>query len=206
MEGPDRTKTALKTRHLTAVLISGVVFCLFAGGIPRAQEAEGRVRVDYASMQQDIRNFETVMNDAINSTFSRSPFAVVQKPKGAYLQGHGVSFSFLINIHRAVIRTPFGQVRTGPRADITPERKKQQIEQLKETLIQMLQNNGDTFRQLRKNEHVTIIAFIEDRNIPDEPSANKTIVLSALKKDLDELGHRDDRFGEFKQRIKIVEY
>jgi hypothetical protein len=31
-------------------------------------------------------------------------------------------------------------------------------------------------------------------------------VLTALKRDLDELGHRNDRLREFKQRMKIVEY
>jgi hypothetical protein len=47
---------------------------------------------------------------------------------------------------------------------------------------------------------------MEDRNFPDEPSENKTIVLSVLKRDLDEFGNRSDRLKEFKQRMKIVEY
>ena len=141
--------------------------------------------------QQDILKFELVINDVINSTFSSSPFAVVQKAKGRLSAGYGISLTLLINIHRAVINTPFGQVRE--RSDITPELKKRRIEELKEKLIRMLQDNGEIFRQLRKEDTVTIVAFFEDRNFPDEPNANKTIVLSALKKDLDELGHKIDR-------------
>ncbi len=82
----------------------------------------------------------------------------------------------------------------------------QRIEDLKEKLIRVLQKNGDGIRQLRKDDNITIVAFIEDRNFPDEPNANKTIVMISSKKDLDELGHKDDRFKEFKQRMKIIEY
>ena len=160
--------------------------------------------VDYASVQQDILRFESVANSVISSTFSSSPFAVVQKAKGAYLEGYGISFAFLVNIHRALLNTPFGQVRRG--AEVTPELKKQRIEELEEKLMRLIQENGKSFRQLGKDDHFTIIAFVEDRNFPDEPSANKTIVMTALKKDMDEFGNQQDRFQEFKKRIKIVEY
>jgi hypothetical protein len=189
--------------------VSALLLCLVLGLSPASRIFAGRqdngdARVDYASTKQDIQKFEAVINDVINSTFSSSPFAVVQKAKGAYLEGYGFSFAFLVNIHRAVVNTPFGPVRTKP--DATPELKKRRIEELKEKLISMLQDNSEIFRQIPKEDYVTIIAFFEDRNFPDEPSASKTIVLSALKKDLDELGHRADRLREFKQRMKIVEY
>jgi hypothetical protein len=206
MEELEMFKTAFKKRHLAAALMCGIICLPLLAQTPSTSKAHSRATMDYASTQEDILRFETVLNDVINSAFSTSPFAVVQKAKGAYLRGYGVSFSFLINIHRAVIKTPFGQVRRGRGADVTPAQKNQIIEELKEKLIQILQSNGDTFRQLGKEEHVTIIAFFEDRNIPDEPNANKTIVLSALKKDLDEFENRNDRISEFKQRMQIVEY
>ena len=91
-------------------------------------------------------------------------------------------------------------------AQITVELVTKKDPELKEKLIQVLQNNGDIFQHLRKEDTVSIVAFFEDSNFPGEPNANKTIVLSVLKKDLDELGHRIDRLREFKQRMKIVEY
>jgi len=189
-------KSGVTKGVLLAWVFGFSVFVRASGG---AQEG-----ADYAALRQDILKFEAIVNQTINSAFSASPFAVVQKAKGAYLQGYGISLTFLINIHRAVVHTPFGDARTG--IDMTPELKKQRIEELKERLIQMLLDNGDNFRSLRKEDYVTIVAFIEDRNFPDEPSGNKTIVLSALKKDLDELGRRNERLKEFKQRMKIVEY
>lgn len=162
-------------------------------------------KVDYGSVHQDIVGFEAVINNVINSAFSSNPFAIVQKPKGVYLDGYGVTFAFLINIHTAVIYTPFGSVQ-GQGMAVTPELKKKRIEELKEKLIRMLLDSSDFFRQLPKEDWVTIVTYIEDRNIPDEPNANKTVVLSALRKDLDELGHKSDRLKEFRLRMKIVEY
>jgi len=196
-------KTASK-RIVAVLLLFGI------SGLPPASrsfevnEAGDKSKIDYASTQQEILRFETVVNELISSAFSSSPFALVQKTKGAYLAGYGLSFAFQVNIHRAVVNTPFGQIRKGAAA--TTELKKQRISELKEKLILLLQESGETFRELGKEDSVTIIAFIEDRNIPDEPNANKTIILTALKKDIDEFGHQQERFKEFKQRIKIVEY
>jgi hypothetical protein len=168
-----------------------------------ANQDSGDPKIDYGMVKQDILKFESVLNEVINTTFSSDPIVVVQKAKGAYLPGYGISLSYAINIHRAVINTPFGQVS---RASIGPETKRQRIEDLKDKLIRAMQDNGDNFRQLRKDDLITIVGFFEDRNLPDEPNTNKTIVLSAYKKDLDEFGGKIDRLREFRQRIKIVEY
>jgi hypothetical protein len=205
MEEPSAVKMPLiKGRAVAAFIIWILVFSAPALPFGGANQDSAEPKMDYALAQQEIRKFELVVNDVINSTFSSSPFAVVQKAKGAYLPGYGISLSFMINIHTAMINTPFGQVQRRP--EISPEMKRKRIDELKEKLIRMLQDNGESFRQLRKEDNVTVIAFIEDRNFPDEPSANRTIVLSAFKRDLDELGRKTDRVKEFRQRMKIVEY
>ncbi len=202
MKVPDHTKIIFR-RNVTALLLLSILgYSILANALGRQDYSDAKA--DYLSNREDILRFEYVVNEVLSSTFSSSPFAVVQKTKGAYLQGYGINFTFLINIHRAMVNTPFGQIRA--RATVTPEMKIQRIEELKGKLIQVLQNNGEIFQHLRKEENVSIVAFFEDSNFPGEPSANKTIVLSVLKKDLDELGHKPDRLREFKQRMKIVEY
>jgi len=198
------TKMILK-RGVTALILCWILGFPFAVRTSAGKRENTEARVDYASTRQDIQRFESAVNEVVFSTFSANSFAVVQKAKGAYLEGYGVSFAFLVNIHRAVVNTPFGEVIRS-RVEATPELKKRRIEELKEKLIRVLQNNGDIFRQLPGEDWVTIVAYIEDRNFPGEPSENKTIVMSALKKDLDEFGNRSERLKEFKQRIKIVEY
>jgi hypothetical protein len=197
------------TRMICKCSIAALFLLWIAGSSISAHTLSGQensdIKMDYLSTRDDIVRFENVVNGVLSSTFNSSPFAVVQSAKGAYLQGYGINFTFLINIHRAMVNTPFGQIRN-TRAAITPEMKIQRIDNLKEKLIQVLQNNGEIFQHLRKDENVSIVGFFEDSNFPGEPNANKTIVLSVLKKDLDELGHKSDRIKEFKQRMKIVEY
>ena len=195
---------AVFARVVLAVLLSGSLSSSLEAQATRSPQEGSDVKVDYTATRREIRNFEGILNSVISSMFGSSPFALVQKPKGVYLQGYGVELSFLINIHRAVISTPFGDYRQG--IEITPELKKRRIDELKERLVKVLQDNGDGLRQLKKDELVTIVAFFEDRNFPDEPNENKTLILSIHKKDLDELARRDDRWNEFKQRMTIVEY
>jgi hypothetical protein len=202
MDKPIAIHPLLK-RHVAALLLLLIFSFSSAAQVRSDKQEEAVAKVDFEAVRQDILQFEAALNEVINRTFGASSFAVVQKAKGAYLEGYGISFSLLINIHRAIINTPFGQIRR-PGAD--PEVKKQRIEELKEKLIQLLHNNNVAFRQLPKDYYLTVIAFIEDRNFPGEPNTNKTIVLSVLKKDLDELGRRNDGLKEFKQRMKTVEY
>ncbi len=186
-------------------IFSSILLIGFLSAPVRAQNRgtqESDFKVDLPSARREIQSFEAVINNVINAAFT-SPFALNQKAKGAYLPGYGVSFNFLVNIHRALINTPFGQVKG---TEITPEQKKQRIEDLKKRLIRVLFENGEGLRQLRKDDAVTIVAFLEDRNFPDEPNENKTIVLTVYKKDLDELARKEDRSREFEQKVKIVEY
>lgn len=203
MQSPGRIKRIARRNTLAVCISFSLVFFIPKTGFSGTQDAND-ARVDYASMQESILKFEDILNEAVSGSFSSSAFAVVQKAKGAYLNGYGISYSFLVNIHRAVMNTPFGQVRS--RKAVSLEEKMRRIEQLKDNLIQLLQSGGSLFPQLRKDERISIVAFVEDRNFPGEPNANKTIVISAFKKDLDEMGNRLDRAKEFKQRIKIVEY
>lgn len=202
MENPHYV-SALK-KKLCRIIFSIPALCL-ALAIPQTgagQTYELNAK-EYLPHKAGILKLELAVNEAITSTFSGS-FAVVNRPKGAYLPGYGISLSFLVNIHRAFINTPFGQVRS--KDAVTPELKRQRIEEMKEKLVHVLEENVEGFRQLKAEDNVSIVAFIEDRNFPDEPSANRTIVLSILKKDLDELRNRNDRAREFKQRMRIVEY
>jgi hypothetical protein len=155
--------------------------------------------VDYAAVRKDIVRFEEALNEGISAS-SKNPFGVINRAKGAYLPGYGLNFSFLIDIHRAMMPMPFGGEARGRQA--TPEQKKQWIEELKGRIIRLIQDNGSGFQQLHREDCVTIVAFIDDKSFL-EPRANKTIVLRVLKKDLDDLAKIKD---DIKQRIKIFEY
>ncbi len=171
---------------------------------PQSAQGEGDARVNYALARREIQAFETVLNNMIAAAFSSSPFALVQKTKGVYLQGYGTSFNFLINIHRAMVSTPFGEIRRFE--NTSPEQKRKRIEDLTDKLVRTLLEYGSYLTQLPKDESVAIVAFYEDRNFPDEANQNRTVVISATKRDLEDFGGNQNRLKEFRQRVKIIEY
>jgi hypothetical protein len=191
-----------KGRALLSVLLLSPAAGSFADSGVKSGQETGDVKVDYKSARRDIQNVEVAINTIIAATFP-GPYAVVQNARGVHLPGYGFMFTFLVNIHRAVINTPFGEVRN---KNITPEEKKRRIEELKDKLVRMLLENGDTLRQLRKDESVSVVVFVEDRNFPGDENQNKTMILRAFKRDLDELAHKENRWKELKQRMEIIEY
>jgi hypothetical protein len=175
-----------------------------SGQSPRGAQNSTDARIDYNLARREIQTLEAVINGVINSMFSNSPFALTQKTKGAYLKGYGFTFDFLVDIHRAVINTPFGTARVYP--EMMLEEKKKRIEEVKEKLARVIFDSGDGLRQLPRDESVTIVAFFQDRSFPDEESISRTIVMRAFKKDIDELSRKENRFKELKQRIEVIEY
>jgi hypothetical protein len=203
MKERDRIKKYLK-RTVAALLPLCILSVSLAAPASGKKEICFDKKVNYAAVQQDIREFEAVLHDVIHG-FSKGWLGVTNEANGAYIEGVGFSFTFLIDIQRAITTTPFGVIK---RFSATAEQKKQRIEDLKDKLLVMLQDNRKNLKQLRKEEYVTIIALIDDQNMDDKnilaPSARITIVLRVAKKDLDELGSKNIK--ELRQRIKIVEY
>jgi hypothetical protein len=196
-----RLKRSIMLGALALSLSSATLLAQGSHGAPNATE----YRPDYPSMRREIQNFEVVANQTILSAFKGEASVLTGKAKGAYLSGYGVTFSFTVNIYRgALVWTPFGLVKTSE--DLTPEQKQRSIEDVKEKLSRVLLENGESLRQIRVEDWITITGFFDDRNFPGEPNQSKTVILSVLKKDLDEASRAEDRWKELKMRMKTVEY
>ena len=159
--------------------------------------------MDYKSARRDIQNVEVAINTIIGSTFP-GPYAVVQNARGVHLPGYGFMFD-LPGQH-----SPGGNqhsVRRGAkqehhsRGEETPDRRVEETSWFGCCLTTV-----DTLRQLRKDESVAMVVFVEDRNFPGDENQNKTMILRAFKRDLDELAHKENRWKELKQRMEIIEY
>ena len=191
-----------KTRTVSWIMLA-VVLAAGEGPAATAHGApQGEVEIDYPSTRREIQFVENAIDSVLQQTFPYN-FALVQRPKGVYLSGYGVVFNFLINIHRAVRNTPFGEVRI---KSITPKEKKRRLEELTEKLIQLLLTHGGRLPQIKGQESVTIVAYVEDRNFPEQENFNKTMILRAQKKDLEELSRKTSEWQELKKRMNILEY
>ena len=185
-----------------SILLVALALCF--GCLPLSVQNSGEAKTDYAGASREIQNFEIAINGAIDRTFS-GPFGLVQQPKGGYLPGYGYVFHFVVNIKRAMTSTPFGMMKNGE--DLSPEEKKRRIDGLKDELVRILLNSGSGFVKLQKNESIAIMAYFEEFNplIPGGKES-KTLILSVSKSDISDPGNRQDKYNEFKQKVKIVEY
>jgi hypothetical protein len=188
------TMRDIKRRMWVGVLVFGCLLAPLAAQSPRA------VAIDYAQVRPSIQKLEKGINDAITGIFGRE--GMIGKPKGVYLQGYGYSFSFLINLRWGMINTPMGTYPSS--TEISPEQKKQRVEMAKDKLIGILFSQATGMPQPERDKSVTITAFFEETNL--DGIVSKTIIMSVLKNDIDELGNRQERFNDFKQRVKIIEY
>jgi hypothetical protein len=194
-----RLKRSIILGALALSLSCATLLAQGSHGAPNAAE----YRPDYPSMRREIQGFETVMDKTIRAIFGGSKLPVTAKPMGVYLSGYGVAFSYTVNVYRGALSTPFGAVQG---EEFTPEQKRRLIEDVKENLSKVLFENGVSLRQIRGDDAITIVGFFEDRNFPEERNQIKTVVMSILKKDLDEASRAEDRWKEFKMRMKAVEY
>ena len=170
--------------------------------LPLAAQGPKAASVDYAQMRPSIQSFEKAIYEASSMTFG--DLGIVGKPTGVYLQDYGYMYIFLVNTRwgRITAQTPFGPLTSG--TGLSPKEKKKRIDDYKEQLVRVLFSQSNALPQLEKNKYITIAASLEESN--PEGTVNTTMILSVLKSDLDELGNKADRYNEFKQRVKIVEY
>lgn len=170
--------------------------------VPVAAQGPKAASVDYALMRPSIQEFEKGLWKATSATFG--DLGILGRPKGIFLTSYGYMYVVLVNPKwgRVTQQTPFGPLTSG--TDLSPKERRKRIEGYEEQLVQVLFNQGCALPQLDKNKYITIAASLEEVN--PEGTVNTTIILSVLKSDLDELGNKADRYNEFKQRVKIVEY
>jgi hypothetical protein len=188
-------------RHRTAWFIIMILGFLC---VPAATQGTKGLKVDYGQERPLVKNFEQAINEAIATTFPGA-FCQVQVPKGVHLSGYGYIFMFTINLPRGMINSPFGAIPN--EAAFTTEEKNRRIEGLKAKLVPLLYQHGSRLTSLQRNESVAICALFEETNpVNPDKNVNKTLILSILKSDLDELASKQERFNELRQRVKIVEY
>ncbi|MBI1747596.1 MAG: hypothetical protein HYR55_13555 [Acidobacteria bacterium] len=156
---------------------------------------------DVSVMKKDILLFEKIL-DVKLSHIPNAMLAVVDRTKGVYLKGYGIVLTFLVNINRVVITTPFGERPVGKRQ--TAEEKRRRIHEIREMLIQALKDNPGSFKQLTPSDAVVIVAHFEDSNELDDAKRHKTIVLKVFKRDLDV--YKTNGYEKFKQQVVIDEY
>ncbi len=179
-------------RVLLAVLLVGF------SSLASAQQSQ-----NLALLKRDTQILERIVYEILKQNF-KNPFAITAEPRGAYLQGFGVTVSFQLNINRAKIRTPFGDLNA-PKA-VGEQSKAEQIRLVKDSMRQCLADYGQTIKQLGPHDRISVQAHIVDRNELDPAKATTILVLTCTKDDVNLLATGKLPPEKFKERVHVLEY
>lgn len=159
--------------------------------------------LNLATLKRDTEIFEGIVQKVLKQNF-KDPFVITAEPKGAYLQGYGVIFSFQLNISRNKIRTPFGEIDMPPK--VVDLSKDEQIRLVKVSMIQCLADYGSSIKQLGGTDRVTISAHIDDRNELDPAKNTTVLVFTASRDDIELYTLKRISLDKFKDRVLVLQY
>ncbi|MBI2821993.1 MAG: hypothetical protein HYX74_07190 [Acidobacteria bacterium] len=183
-----------KRDYRRIVCAVGLLLCVSA----RLEAGNG---TDYRQMRNEIQIFENILRTAIKNEFNH-PLALVNEPRGSYLPGYGVNFSFLLNVNRDEVNTPFGVKRFSA----TPRPRAEKIRVVRELILKLLGEYGNALTQLSGDENFTVSAHIEDRTSLVPQEREEVMVFRVSKRALAEYSSRKIDLKHFRERVETIEY
>jgi hypothetical protein len=177
------------------------LICILLLALCSPASLSARNSIDYRQMRNEIQIFENILQTALKNEFNH-PLALVNEPRGSYLPGFGVSFSFLLNINRDEIITPFGIKRMSS----TTRTRTEKIRLVRDCIVKLLGDFGNALTQLSSDEHFAISAHLEDRTALVPGQREEVLVFRVAKKTLADYGARKIDFRQFRDKVEIIEY
>jgi len=178
--------------------------CLFALLLALSAHLNAQQRYNLGLLKRDTQIFEQIIEEVLKQNF-KTPFALAADPKGAYLQGYGLTISFQLNLNRAGIRTPFGQLK-GPMNAGPKLTSEEQVKIVKDAMITCLANYGRTVKELRPRDRISIHAHMTNRSELDPIKSETVLVMTVMKEHIDQLSAGTLDMERFKQRVHILQY
>ncbi|MBZ5537448.1 MAG: hypothetical protein LAO31_15945 [Acidobacteriia bacterium] len=158
---------------------------------------------DLAVVKQNIEVFEGILSTVLQQNFT-DPFAVLEKPKGAYLDGFGAVFSFEIDI--ATVKRPnlFSQARSTPEEEnkVFNER----LPKLRELMQKTLAEHGDSMTSIGPAEQIAVVAQLFNSGFLSRPMELKTVIVRIAKKNI--LDYKAGRlnYDDLKKKMEVSQY
>jgi hypothetical protein len=163
----------------------------------------GKTGPELTVVKQNIQIFEGILTTVLAQNFP-DPFAVLEKPKGVYLEGFGTVFSFEIDIATVRPPNPFNPIRPTPEE----ERKAiaERLPKLKELMVKTLAEHADSMEFLGPDFQVAIVAQLFNSGFLSRPMELKTILVRTAKRNVLDFKAGRLNYEDFKKKIEIVQY
>src|SRR5262245_14202864 len=136
----------------------------------------GQAKPPIEMIRKDVATVQNSVNEAINIALPGG--AVLQAPKGAYLDGYGIVVN--VEVVLETPRNPFSGARTAAeiKTNVTTRRK-----QVTEKLADLLKQRIGSLESLEPAESVAIITNVLNTNPADLPDLPSQIIFTIKKQD-----------------------
>ena len=179
---------------LSMILLQGQLFSAEAVDLQRLRQ-----------VKRDTELFSKILGEVLKHSFE-NPFAMGADPQGSYLEGYGISISFLLRINRGSIRGIYGEPRYRQNNRNDGLTKKEKLELVKKITSRTLVDYGGTIRGLNDVERISICAHIEDRNEWDSDKKMTVIVVSGSREEIIEMSKADLSDDDLLRQLNTLEY
>lgn len=186
-------------RWLNIILLATL---LLQGSFVQAEPLNGE---GLQQVKRDAALFSKIVGEVLKQSFD-NPFALSAEPQGSYLEGYGVSISFLLRINRGSIRGIYGETRYPETSRNAGMSKVEKLSLVKKITSRTLVDYGGTIRGLDDDERISISAHIEDRNEWDPAGKMTIIVVSGTKKEINEMSKEDLTDEDLLRQLNTLEY
>jgi hypothetical protein len=200
---PCAAALAVGKRHRRArrFLFPGPLLAAFALAAGLGAPLQAKDALDYRQMRNEIQIFENILQTAIKNEFNH-PLALVNDPRGTYLPGYGISFSFLLNINRDEVDTPFGVKRFNGQGRTRAEK----LRIIRDIVFKVLSDFGGSLTQIGLDENLAVAAHLEDRTALVATQRDEVMLFRVGRKTLADYSSRRIDQKQFRDRVEIIEY
>lgn len=187
-----------KKRRGMATLVVGMV--LLAGQLLRGRPEDP----SYGILKVQMRVLEAVINETMGQTFA-PPFGLLEKAKGTYLPGFGVAFSLEVNLYPLRVLNMFNvSPLTKEELEKARKAKLERMGIIKQAVPRLLADHASALREVPPEESVAVIVHLfhfqaEGEKLPTQ------IVIQVKKRDLDQYWEKKLSYGEFREKVKVLE-
>ena len=159
---------------------------------------------NFTALKGEMKVFEAVIDETMAQIFA-PPFGLLEKTKGTYLPGFGLTFSLEVNLYPLPALSPFdSHVPSKGEPEMRRRVEVQRIRAIKQSVCRLLADHAVSLRDLRSEDSVAVIVHLfimdaGDSKLPDQ------LVIEARKSDLDLFWGMKITYKDLVDRITILD-
>jgi hypothetical protein len=157
-----------------------------------------------SALKGEMKVFEAVIDGTMSQTFA-PPFGLLEKTKGAYLPGFGLTFSLEVELYPTRAPNPFNAEPLS-KAEIAKAQKmeRDRLATVKTSVPRLLADHAVSLRNLAGDASVAVVVHlfemqVRNDNFPDQ------VVIETKKSDLERFWDKKISYEELVAKMTIVE-